>query len=256
MTQPPNAAVDAARTKAHVGPFVIFMALIAVPDVLALCGIEIPDANNSDAAWWSVPQIWMYSLQTFACAIALWWWRKHYEFRPASGILPGIAFGIVGIAFWVLPGHLFQLWEMDEGWWQYLGFTARDEGYNPAELRTHGDTIYAAFLAMRFCRLVLVVPLIEEIFWRSFLMRILVDPEGDFWKVPFGTFHVRSLVVVTGLFVIAHSSADYSGALIYGLLTYWLAVKFKSLTGCVVMHATANLLLGIYVLQTEQWGYW
>lgn len=256
MTQSANTAVDAARTKAHVGPFVIFMAFLAVPDVLGLCGIEIPAANSPDVSWWSVSQVWLYSLQTVACAIGLWWWWKHYEFRPASGVLLGIAFGVVGIALWILPGYLFRHWEMNEGWWQYLGFTARNEGYNPGQLRNHGDAIYFGFLAMRFCRLVLVVPLIEEIFWRSFLMRILVDPEGDFWKVPFGTFHLRSLAVVTGLFVMAHSSADYSGALIYGLLTYWLAVKSKSLTACVAMHATANLLLGVYVLQTGQWGYW
>ena len=35
-------------------------------------------------------------------------------------------------------------------------------------------------------RLVIVVPLLEEIFWRGFLLRYLIHQ--DFMRVPFGTF--------------------------------------------------------------------
>ena len=45
-------------------------------------------------------------------------------------------------------------------------------------------------------------------------------------------------------------------ALIFGLMMYGLAVRTKSLSACVLMHATANLILGLYVVSTQSWGYW
>ena len=105
-------------------------------------------------------------------------------------------------------------------------------------------------------RLVIVAPLIEELFWRGFLMRYLVDLDGDFWAVPFGTYHKRSLIAVTALVVLIHSPPDYFAASIFGLMMYGLAVRTKSLSACVLMHATANLILGLYVVSTQSWGYW
>jgi uncharacterized protein len=242
------------RTKAYAGPFAIFMLLLALPDLLTACGVDMAAAE--DSKWWLMPQVWLYSLQTIACGAALWIWRKHYEFRPASGLLLGAACGTVGIALWIAPGWLFQSFRLSAGWWGYFGFADRSEGFDLAILKQHSNAAHFVFLAIRFSRLAIIVPLVEEIFWRGFLMRILVDPDGDYWAIPFGTHHRRSLLVVTTMFVLAHASVDYAGAAIYGLLTYWLAVKTKSLAACVVMHAVANLLLGIYILNTAQWGYW
>ena len=87
-------------------------------------------------------------------------------------------------------------------------------------------------------------------------MRLLADPDGDFWKVPFGTHHRRGLIGVTFMFVLAHNSVDYAAALVFGLLMYGVCVRTKSLSACVLMHAVANLVLGLYVMATGQWGYW
>lgn len=236
--------VSTAKNKAYIGPFAIFMLLLALPDLLKVAGIEF------------LPQIWLYTLQTFFCGIALWLWRKHYEFRPTKGLLLGAAAGVAGIVLWVAPGWLFRAMQLPEGWWAWFGFADRSEGFDPNSLKSDGDVAYVAFLLMRFARLVVIVPLVEEIFWRGFLMRFLAEPEGDYWQVPFGTHHRRSLIGVTAMFVLAHSSTDYFGATVYGLLAYWVAVRTKSLSACVVMHAVANLLLGFYVLRSQQWGYW
>lgn len=245
--------VSSAKTKAYIGPFAIFMLLLALPDLLKACGIDV--AGAEPAKWWLMPEIWLYTLQTVVCGVVLWVWRRHYEFRPASGMLLGAVAGVVGIALWITPGLLFQSLELSEGWWASLGFADRSTGFDPRVFKSNG-AVYVAFLAMRFARLVVIVPLVEEIFWRGFLMRILADPDGDYWQVAFGTHHRRSLICVTAMFVLAHASVDYFGATIYGLLTYWVAVRIKSLSACVVMHAVANLLLGIYVLISQQWGYW
>ena len=101
-----------------------------------------------------------------------------------------------------------------------------------------------------------VVALVEEVFWRGFLMRFVMDWEGDWWKQPFGRSAWRSYLIVTGLFIAAHGPLDRPAALVYGSLTYLLCVKTKSLGACVVMHATANFLMGLYIMAYGKYGLW
>ena len=247
-------AKTARRTEAYLVPFICFMLFLAVPDVLSSLGVISENAELADRK--NTLLLWLYSVQTIATLIVLGVFWRQYDFRPHKGWLLAIGAGILSIVLWILPGHLFELWNMQDGWWKYLGFIARKHGFDPNATAGTSASLYGIVLAMRFVRLVIVAPLIEELFWRGFLMRYLVDLDGDFWEVPFGTYHKRSLIVVTGLVVLVHSPADYFAALIFGLMMYGLAVRTKSLSACVLMHATANLILGLYVVSTQSWGYW
>ena len=60
----------------------------------------------------------------------------------------------------------------------------------------------------------------------------------------------------TGLFILVHAPVDYAGALVYGSMTYLLCVWSKNLGACVVMHATANLLMGLYAMAYGKYGLW
>ncbi len=182
--------------------------------------------------------------------------RRQYDFRPFTGLALAALIGTLGIVIWIAPGFLFGFFEMNQSVLKYLGFVHRLDGFNPSSVAAHNGSLYCAVVAMRFVRLVIVVPLAEEIFWRGFLMRYLTDPDGDFWQVPFGTHHWRSFVMVTAMFMLAHASVDYAPALVFGSLMYWLAVRTKSLSACVLAHAVANLILGVYVMVSQQWGYW
>ena len=65
-----------------------------------------------------------------------------------------------------------------------------------------------------------------------------------------------SFVIVTGLFVSVHQGPDRVAALVYGSMTYFLCVKTKSLSACVAMHATANFLMGCYIIAYGKYGLW
>jgi hypothetical protein len=104
--------------------------------------------------------------------------------------------------------------------------------------------------------MVLIVPFVEELFWRGFLMRY-VQAKGKSWqRVPFGQHTWRAFWIVTLLVAMIHNAPDWPAAFVWGAFTYLLAVRTKSLGACVVMHAVGNLLLGIYVILTQQWGFW
>lgn len=242
------------RSVAHVAPLAVFMGFLMLLEGLRAIGFSSAEIS---AVWWRrQPELWLYPLQTIVTLLVLASYWTRYEFRPFRGISVAVAAGLVGIAVWIAPGFLFERLHMSLGPLQFLGFTSR-AGNVPSFLAAQDQSgLYWLTVAMRFVRLVIAVPLAEEIFWRGFLMRYLTQLEGDYWQVPFGTFHWRSLVGVTTLFVMVHAQADYFGAAVFGILMYWVTVRTKSLTACVVMHATANLLLGLYVLGTRQWGYW
>ena len=74
--------------------------------------------------------------------------------------------------------------------------------------------------------------------------------------MPFGKFTQLSFGGTVLLFMLAHAPADYFGAVIYGSLACWCAIRTKSLAACVWMHALANLILGVYIMQTKNWGLW
>ena len=177
----------------------------------------------------------------------------------------GIIWGSNGCCrhrFWILPTQIHSWLELEgkqEGILKWLGVMPREDGFNPQDLADKfggNQGIYWSSLIMRFFRAVIVVALVEEIFWRGFLMRFLLDRDRDYWKVPFGKPAWISYIVVTLAFMLIHQPVDYLGALIFGSLMYWVAVRTKSLLACIVMHGVANLLMGWYALETGKFGLW
>lgn len=238
---------------AHVAPFATFLLFLVL-----LGGLQgIGFTSDEDGAPWfrRAPEHWVYPLQTVITLGVLLLFRKHYEFRPRS-LHVGVAAGIVGIVIWIAPGYLYRTLNLQPTWLMYFGFADRSSGFDPTFIREHSTLLYGLAIALRFVRMVVVAALVEEIFWRGFLMRYLVDPDGDYWEVPFGTPSVQSFFGVTVLVMLAHTSVDYAAAFLFGALAYWVAVYTRSLAACVVMHATANLILGVYTMATRQWGYW
>jgi CAAX prenyl protease-like protein len=244
-------------TKAHVLPFAVYMAF--------LLGLQLAapfiEWKHPEAPWWRrAPEQWLYPAQTLASlALLIRYWR-YYEFRWSwKWSAAGVLFGAVGIGFWLLPVVLYDRLGLSgemEGWRKWLGLAARTKGFDPAEVFGAGSSAYWLALTMRFVRAVVVVALIEEIFWRGFLMRFVMDWEGDYWRKPFGEAAWKSYLIVTALFMAAHAPVDYAGAFVYGSLTYLLCVWGKNLGACVVMHATANLLMGLYIMASGKYGLW
>ncbi len=114
------------------------------------------------------------------------------------------------------------------------------------------DTTAFGFLILaRFAGSVLVAPLIEELFCRSFLMRYVIDER---WQdVPIGTYTLGSFVIVTLFFGFSHFR--WLPGILTAVLLNLLLYRTKNLSSCVVAHATANLLLLVYVVYTGGWEF-
>ncbi len=109
-----------------------------------------------------------------------------------------------------------------------------------------------AFIAVRLVGLAVIVPVMEELFWRSFLLRYVTKPA---WRdVPLKQFSWGAFAFVCVLFALAHP--EWMAALICAAAYGLLLRKTGSVYACIVAHATTNLGLGIYVLTTGAWRFW
>ena len=222
------------REKAYFGPFLTFLAFIALGELIGKL------FDGQDAGWaLRKPSYWIYPLQTLVCGGLLARWWRHYELRwPARPVFT-VGIGILVLVLWVAPQQWFRA-------------APRLEGFEPAFFG--GGAAYAVNLVFRFVRMTIVVPLLEEIFWRGFLLRYLIQP--DFTRVPIGTFSWLSFALVTAGFCFEHAMPDWPAAVLAGMLYNAVAYRTRSLSACVLAHAVTNFLLGLYVLRTGQWGFW
>ena len=207
---------------------------------LVLLGLDSVLRKGGGGFWLNSPEYWIYPVQTTFCgALIVWFWRE-YQFHAARRILFTVAVAFLVFALWIAP----QV---------FLGFAPRFIGFDPG-IFAGQPAAYWVTVVVRFLRLVVVVPLVEEVFWRGFLLRYLVREK--FQTIPVGTFSWLSFAVVTIGFGLAHSPADRIAAMMAGALYNGVAYRTKSLASCVLAHAVTNLLLGLWIMKTRQWGFW
>lgn len=151
-------------------------------------------------------------------------------------------------ALWsVIAGAgVFLLWISFNQDWMSFGHAA---GFDPRNLP--GDINWPLAL----CRLlgaVMVVPVMEELFWRSFVLRWIAHPE--FIDVSPAQVGMRALLISSVMFGMEHTLwlAGVVAGLVYGALY----MKSKNLWTPILAHATTNGMLGLWVLHTGQWSFW
>lgn len=229
-----RAAGDEQLYRTYVYPFVLFLSFNLL---LALVQGWVQWEHPSAPWWQRDPVLILYPLQTLVCAAYLWHVRCGIPWdgslRPC--LLGGLV-GVVGIALWMVP--------------YFAGWIPREGGFAPELVLGHGSAATLVQYLFRFARAVLVVPLVEELFWRGFLMRWCIN--RDFPQdVPLGTPCWMAYGVTTLAFMLVHVPADYAGAFLYGTLAYFLVVRTRRLMPVVVMHAVANLIMGLCAVYAD-----
>jgi CAAX prenyl protease-like protein len=155
---------------------------------------------------------------------------------------------LVGVGL-VVPWVVLAALQQKYGWGDWGGVRA---GYNPFDPENIGpDSPWAwAFLAVRFVGLVVVVPIVEELFVRGMLMRYVI--RENFWLVPFATLSAASLIGCTLYAVLSHPGEAIAAVGWFGIVS-GIAATTKKPIDCILCHAATNLALGLYVLATGEW---
>jgi len=236
---PATSAKDLARSpdtaqRSRILPFASFMAFVGVEELARLMSAQGLLVLPSTFLYYLYPCKVICTTALLACFWGeyrelSWYWGKD-RLWPASCLL-----GLVTFLLWI---------NMD---WTLAGTSA---GFNPQLLPS--GPIRLLLTMFRVGGAVLVVPLMEELFWRSFLLRYLIN--ADFESVPLGKFTWGSFLVSSLLFGLEHHL--FWAGVLAGALFSALLYRTRSLTQCVLAHTVTNLALAGYVLGTGRWEFW
>jgi CAAX prenyl protease-like protein len=192
-----------------------------------------------------------YVLRTVAAGVLLiLFWRHYTPIRWTHWKL-GLAMGVIGVVQWV---------GMEKGLlWLAPNYPRMSAApFDPVGWFSNSGLMWA-WLAVRWFGPVLVVPFMEELFWRDFLWRTIQAP-NDFKLADVGEKDWMAAGIVTLLFASVH--IQWLTAIVWGLMIAWLLIKTRSLGACILMHATTNFLLGGFVLFSHfvlgrnEWYFW
>ncbi len=161
---------------------------------------------------------------------------------PVSSTLLGIAI----FAVWIGPDLLWPAYR--QHWLFHNSLLGAAQSSLPENLRND-----AVFLTFRVAGTVLLVPIVEELFWRGWLMRYLIAP--DFQKIKLGTYTAISFWLTAVLFATEHGPYWEVGLLAGIAYNSWI-IRTKSLGDCILAHAVTNACLAAYVMREGQWQYW
>jgi uncharacterized protein len=208
-------------TAGYIVPFLIYVAMIALP---------LP------------PQVLFPVRFVLVLAAILVFSRPYLSWKP-SRTLASIGVGIAVFVVWIGPDLLFGPGYRHS--WVFLG--------GPSSSLSGASEHNSFFLLIRVLSSVALVPVLEELFWRGWLMRWLINQE--FLKVPLGTYQVGAFWLVAVLFASEHGPY-WDVGLITGIIYNWWILRTKNLADCILMHAVTNGAVAAYVLAAGQWQYW
>lgn len=212
----------------YVLPFGVFMLLLAIQNWVPLDqGIE-------------------FGLRILILATVLWVFSRHVIDLGMSHPLGTIAIGAGVFLLWIAPDKLIpgyrQLWPFHN---PVMGAV-----HSSLQAGSREDTLT---LVLRSLRAIVIVPVVEELFWRGWLMRWLIRP--DFRSVPLGTYSPRAFWIVALLFAAEHGPYWDVGLIAGVIYNAWMC-RTKRLGDVIWAHAITNAMLCGYVVYTQEWEFW
>lgn len=212
----------------YIAPFAVFLILLALGETLSL-----------DSAWGAPARVLILGTVCILC------WPRELSARPAKPA-SSILVGALVFAIWIAPDLLIP------GYRSNPLFSNSIIGHVHSSLRP--DALHSPWLlTWRTIRAVIIVPVVEELFWRAWLMRWLIA--SDFRRIPLGTYSPLAFWITALLFASEHGPYWDVGLVTGVIYNLWM-IRTKSIGSCILMHAVSNGLLSAYVIWSSQWQYW
>lgn len=186
--------------------------------------------------------VWSYPIKTLVVAgLLVFFWSRFQELKSPIFVNWQEALVTVGVGLGV-----YALWVRMDWPWAIQGELS---DYNPF---LAGPTLGIVLAVIRIFGASVIVPIMEELFWRSFLIRYIVN--ANFETVRLGTFTIGSFAATVVLFGLEHNLwlAGMMAGICYSGLLYWTG----RLWPCIIAHGITNFVLGIHVLTTGEWYWW
>jgi len=228
----------------------------AVPRVLPLIVYLLIPALGSKLL--PHPDYWLYVIKVAVVAGLVIWFRPRLpELRWSfSWIAVAVGFGIA-VVWEVLsrqvPGlerlyeHVVHLVTGKE-----LPPAKPPEAWTPLTVFKEAPALAYFFIAIRVLARSLLVPLFEEVFYRSFVYRYIISAKFD--TLPLTTRHAGAWLATSALFAVAHPDQWLPGFLC-GAAYQWLVIRSGRLGDAILAHAITNGALSAWVIYRGTWDF-
>jgi len=215
-------------------PFAFYIAFLALASWLSGMPAEVRE---------SLDLRWAYGVQiAFVIGALVFYCRDYIELSDSS---------LAGVADWglslLLGVGVFVLWINLDGGWITLG--ELKTSFVPLSKDGNFDW---PLIAVRIFGAAAVVPIMEELFWRSFIQRWI--GQKDFLLLSPSAISLRALLVTSVVFGFEHN--QWLAGTIAGLAYGYLYLRCGSLWPPILAHGLTNFLLGVWVVNTGQWQFW
>lgn len=181
--------------------------------------------------------------------LVFWFLRRHFPPLGKPHWPIAITAGVLSAMLWVGGEYLLDRIHLGGRFFVFPGVL---EVKDPREGLT--ALSWASQVVLRLAVATITVPIVEEIFWRGFLLRAFINWDR-FERVPLGAFAWRAFIGTALLSCLQHP--DNWGVsilcwLAWNGLMYWK----KSLLCLMITHGATNLVLYLYVIRTGDWQFW
>jgi len=213
-------------------PFMIYLLLLGLNDL-------VPESYMP----------WAIAVRGMGGLYVVWLLRRHLPPLGKAHLGLALIAGVLVAAGWVAGQHLFNRIGMGGRLFLFPGIP---EAVDPRlEI---GACSWWSQAVLRISVASITVPFVEELFWRAFLLRALINWDR-FENVPLGKFTWFSFVGTSLLSVLEHPNNWAVSILcwfVYNALMYWK----KSILLLIITHGITNLALYIYVIAAGDWLFW
>jgi uncharacterized protein len=185
-------------------------------------------------------QYWIYALKTVVGALLLWTVRREIKEMRWNLSWEAVLAGVVVFAAWVgLDGH-------------YPEIASRSGMFNPTRTFGAGSALAWVFIGVRLLGSSIVVPPLEEVFYRSFLYRFVI--QSEFWQVPLGRFDWKAFLLAGLVFGLGHF--EWLPGILCAFAYQALVCRKDRLGDAMTAHAVTNFLLGLWVITRGAYFFW
>jgi len=185
-------------------------------------------------------QYWIYAFKAVVCAWLLWSMRSQLQEMKWKFSLGAAATGVLIFLVWVgLDGH-------------YPILAQRTGSFDPIRTFGQGSALGISFIVVRILGSSLVVPPLEEVFYRSFIYRFI--SQSQFWKVPLGRFELIPFLFAGIVFGMSHY--EWLPGILCAFAYQGLVCWKKRLGDAIMAHAVTNFLLGLWVVFRGAYYFW
>jgi len=180
---------------------------------------------------------WLYAVKVVVGAWLVWEMRAFVPEMRWSFSWTAVGMGILVFVAWVGLDPFYPK--------NNLLFTdTEDSIWNPFARFGEGSVIAWSLIVVRIFGMTIIVPPLEEAFYRSMVYRYIV--KYDFTKVALTHFDGVALGLSALLFGFAHF--QWLPGILCAVAYQWLVIRRGHLGDAITAHAITNFLLGVYVV--------